>query len=176
MDNQIILACDDQGNFQEYLPRMVGHTGVGRKHIGITILITNNKGQMLLQRRKHKVFDNIWCLSADTHRYHLESGDETLEVAAARSLKEDFNIPNIPLKNLGFFNYFGKDGEYCENEYCAMMVGEYDEEPELNPKSGYGYTWMSKEKFLKDFAKNPAKYAPWVPGGMEILKQKGFFG
>lgn len=176
MESQIILACDDNGNFEEYIPRMVGHTGKGRRHIGITIIITNSKGQILLQKRKHKVFDNIWCFTADTHRYHLLNGkDETLEEAALRSLKEDFNILEIELKNFGFFNYFGKDREYCENEYCATMVGEYNGEIKLNPNAGYEYKWMSKKDFIKDFEENSAKYAVWVPGAVEVLKEKGFF-
>lgn len=184
MEDQVILACDENGNFQEYIPRMVGHTGDGRKHIGITIIITNNKGEMLLQKRKHKVFDNIWCFAADTHRYHLPAGiDETLEEASQRSLKEDFNIPEIELENFGFFNYFGKDGGYCENqqavfcenEYCATMVGEYNGEIKLNPNAGYEYVWISKTDFLKDFEGNPEKYAIWVPGAVKVLRGKGFF-
>lgn len=177
MENQVILACDDDGNFLEYIPRMAGHIGGGRRHTGITIIITNNKSQMLLQRRKHRVFDNIWCFSADTHIYHLPSGkNETLEEAALRALKEDFNILDVTLSNLGFFNYFGKEGELCENEHCATMVGEYNGEVESNPKAVYEYVWMEKGKFLKDFKNNPKKYAIWVPGGVEVLKGKGFFG
>ncbi len=171
---QIILACDDNGKFLEYIPRMIGHTGEGKRHKGITVLVYNQKGQLLLQNRKHKVFDNIWCFSADTHPYHTEAGDESLEEATKRSLKEDFNIGDIFLKDLGSFNYFAKDGEYCENENCAMMIGEYNGEVSLNPQHGYKYVWMDKKDFLKDFEANPQKYAPWVPGGIEVLKQKGF--
>lgn len=175
MDEQIILACDDQGNFLEYIPRAVGHTGQGRRHKAITALVYNSKGQVLLQKRKHQVFDNVWCFSADTHPYHLKSGDESLENATKRALKEDFGIENITLKNLGSFNYFGKDREFCENEYCAMMIGEYNGEVTLNPNAGYEYIWMDKKDFLKNFENNPEKYAPWVPGGIEILKKSGFF-
>lgn len=172
-DGQIISAVDDYGKFLEYIPRVVGHTGSGRKHLGITILVFNEKGQVLLQKRKHLVFDNIWCFSADTHPYHLDERDESIEEASERALKEDFNIEGIDLKNLGFFNYFERDGKYCENEYCAMVVGEYDGEIKMNPEHGYDFVWMDKEGFLKDFEMNPKKYAPWVPGGIKILKQKG---
>lgn len=173
--DQVILACDDQGNFQEYIPRAVGHTGQGRRHKGITVLVYNSKGQLLLQRRKHQVFDNIWCFSADTHPYHTEAGDESLENATKRALVEDFAIEGIVLKNLGSFNYFGKDGQLCENENCAMITGEYNGEITLNPNAGYEYVWMDKNEFLKDFEENLSKYAPWVPGGVDILKKSGFF-
>lgn len=173
MDGQIIQAVDDSGRLLEYIPRIVGHTGKGRRHLGITILIFNLKGQLLLQKRKHLVFDNIWCFSADTHPYNLDGRDETLEEASKRALKEDFSIENISLRNLGFFNYFEKDGKYCENEHCAMVVGEYDGEVKMNPEHAYDFEWMDKKQFLKEVESNPKKWAPWVPGGIKILKQKG---
>lgn len=172
-DLQIISAVDDSGKFLEYIPRMVGHIGKGLRHLGITILVLNKKDQLLLQKRKHLVFDNIWCFTADTHPYHLDSRDETIEEAAKRAVDEDFNIKEMSFKNLGFFNYFKEDGEYCENEYCAMVVGEYDGEVSLNPERGYDFVWMDKKEFLKDFENHPDKYAPWVPGGIKILREKG---
>lgn len=175
MSDQIILACDDNGKFLEYIPRKIGHTGEGSRHIGITILVYNDKGQLLFQKRKHKVFDNVWCFTADTHPYHFKTRDESLGEASKRALKEDFNIKKISLKNLGSFNYFGKDDESCENEHCAMIVGEYNGEVKLNPGSGYEFRWMDKKGFLKDFENNPKKWAPWVPGGLNILKKSGFF-
>jgi isopentenyldiphosphate isomerase len=173
MSDQIIQQVDDNGKFLKYIPRMEGHIGLGKRHLGITILVYNNKGQILLQRRKHLVFDNIWCFSADTHLYKLEDRDETLEEASKRALKEDFNIEDLEVKNLGFFNYAEKDGKYCENEYCAMVVGEYNNEIKMNPEHGYDFAWMGKKDFLKDFEENPEKWAPWVPGGIKILKEKG---
>ncbi len=171
-DDQIISAVDDNGKFLEYIPRMEGHIGDGRRHLGITILVINKKGEMLMQKRKHMVFDNVWCFSGDTHPYNLEDRDETIDEASKRALKEDFNISEISVNNLGFFNYFARDGKYCENEYCAMVIGEYDGEIKMNPDNGYDYKWMSKEEFLKDFDNQPEKWAPWVPGGVEILREK----
>lgn len=172
-DDQVISAVDDKGKFLKYIPRMEGHIDEGRRHIGITILVFNKKGEMLMQKRKHMVFDNVWCFSGDTHPYYMDGKNESLDEASKRALKEDFNIDEISLDNLGFFNYFARDGKYCENEYCAMMVGEYDGEIKMNPDNGYDFEWMSKEEFLEDFERHPEKWAPWVPGGVEILKQKG---
>jgi isopentenyl-diphosphate Delta-isomerase len=91
MDLQIILACDDNGKFIEYIPKMVGHTGDGRRHLAITVLLYNSKGEVLLQRRKHKVFDNIWDFTGSTHPLHKEDGkDESLEEATLRFLKVEY--------------------------------------------------------------------------------------
>lgn len=170
-ERQTILACDDDGNFQRYISRVEGHTGKGRRHLAITVLLYKNNGQILLQRRKHKVFDNIWDFTGSTHPIHKEDGtDESFEEATLRCLKDEYNIENVKLKNLGSFNYFQEYNSFCENEHCMMMIGEYSGNFKLNPKAGYGYKWIEKGQFLKDIERNPQKYAPWVIEGIKILK------
>lgn len=170
-NTQIILACDDQGNFEEYIPRAVGHTGQGRQHLAITVLLYNSQGQVLLQRRRHKVFDNVWDFTGATHPVHRTDGkDETVEDATRRCLEDEYNITeDIDLKNLGFFNYFQTYGQFCENEHCAMVVGEYNGDFKLNKEAGYGFKWMDKKEFLKDVENNPQNYTPWVLEGIKLL-------
>lgn len=190
MDKQIILACDEEGKFTgEYIPKDVGHTGSGKRHLAIAVLLENSRGGVLLQRRKHKVFDDIWDVTGATHPLHLEDPssakvsedkhDETYEEATERCLKREYGInPQevSDLRNLGTFNYFAsyKDG-LCENEHCAMLVGKYDGELNLNPEVGYNYKWMDKQEFLKDIEANPTNYSPWAIPGVQILKEAGYF-
>lgn len=78
----MILVCDDQGNSTgEYFP------------MAIAVFLHNQKGEVLLQKRKHKIFDNIWDLTGATDLYHLENGlNETFEEAARRCLKREYDI------------------------------------------------------------------------------------
>ncbi len=179
MDSQIILAVDDNGTFKgEYIPKMVGHTGKGQRHLAISVLLFNNKGEVLLQKRKHKIFDDIWDVTGATHPLHLESGkDETVEEATWRCLDVEYGIKEqIPLKNYGFFNYFAeyKDG-LCEHEHCAILVGEYNSDFDLNSEMGYGYKWMDKNEFLRDILVNPTDYSPWAKEAVALLENGGFF-
>lgn len=169
--DQIILAVDSSGKFLEYIPKAVGHTGAGKRHLAITVILQNSQSQVLLQKRKHKIFDNIWDLTGATHPLHREDGsDESLEEATWRCLEVEYGITEkIPLKNSGFFNYFKKYGEFCENEHCAIMIGEYNGALRLNPASGYEYKWMDKADFLKDIAANPQNYTPWAIEGVKVL-------
>lgn len=174
-DSQIILAVDDSGNFLEYIPKELGHTGKGKRHLAIVVLLQNSKGQVLLQKRKHKIFDDIWDLTGATHLLHRENGsDESLEEATLRCLREEWGIsPTSPrlrgVKEVGVFNYFAQYGDYCENEHCAMMTGEYSGEVNLNPDVGYEYKWMEKEVFLKDIESDPKRYTPWAVAGINAI-------
>lgn len=167
--SQIILACDDNGNFLEYIPKEIGHTGEGRRHLAITVLIYNSKGELLLQRRKHKIFDNIWDFTASTHPLHAEK-DETPEEASLRALRREYQIQNVDLKRVGEFNYFAKIGELCENEHDVFLTGEYDGEINLDPSVGYEYKWIDKKDFLKDFEANPENYTPWTKEAAKFLE------
>lgn len=174
--DQIILACDDDGNFLEYIPKKIGHKGQGRRHLAITVLVYNSSGQVLLQRRKHQVFDNIWDFTASTHPLHKENGqDENFEQATLRALKNEYDIENISLKRLGEFNYFAKIEELCENEHDYLLTAEYNGDVKLNPSVAYEYKWMNKQELLKDMEENPGKYSTWSQEGLKILKQTGFF-
>lgn len=177
MDDQIILVSDDQGNFTgEYIPKAVGHTGEGKRHLAITVLLYNKKGQVLLQKRKHKVFNDIWDLTGATHPLHnLNGNDESFEQATLRCLDREYGIKGVDLVNSGSFNYFAKYGEFCEHEHCAILIGEYNGKFKLNKEVGFGYKWIDKHKFLKDIGKNPNSYSPWAMKGVKILKKAGFF-
>lgn len=175
--DQVILACDDQGKFLEYIPKEVGHTGEGKRHLAITVLLYNSKGQVLLQRRKHKVFDNIWDFSASTHPLHREDGsDESLEEATRRCLEAEYGIREVKeLRDVGEFNYFAQINGLCENEHDHILIGEYNGEIKLNPKHGYEAKWVGKQELLKDVEQNPDKYTAWAKESLKVLKQTGFF-
>lgn len=177
MEDQIILGADENGNFTgEYFPKMVGHTGEGKHHLAITVQIYNAKGEVLLQKRKHKVFDNIWDMTTSSHQRHKDDGtDETDEEATLRALKREWDIENVKLKKLGGFNYFAKYGKFCENEHDILLIGEYNGGVNLNPEVGYEYKWMDKKEFLKDVEENPNKYTPWTIEGTKLLQKSGFF-
>lgn len=176
--NQIILVADEAGNHTgEYIPKEVGHTGEGKHHLAISILLYNNQGQVLLQKRKHLVFNDIWDFTGSTHQLHKEdSSDETDEEAALRCLKREYNIDKVEnLKNYGGVNYFAMYGEFCENEHDKILTAEYNGEVDLNSEVGYNYKWMEKQEFLKDIETNPQNYAPWAVKGTHLLKEKGYF-
>lgn len=176
MDKQIILAVDEKGKFSgEYIPKEVGHTGEGKRHLAITVLLYNSKGQVLLQRRKHKVFDNIWDFTDSTHPLHTDNGDETLEEATLRALKDEYGIEDVELKDMGEFNYYAQIDGLCENEHDHILVGEYTGEIKINSEVAYEAKWLDKQEVLKDMEQNPDNYSAWAKESLKVLKITGFF-
>jgi isopentenyldiphosphate isomerase len=176
--NQIIQGANDDGTpTGEVFPKELGHTGAGKHHLAISIILVNPQDQILLQQRKHLVFDDIWDVTLSSHQLHREDGsNETDEEAAMRALKREYGITEVKnLKNWGGVNYFAQYGGFCENEHDIFLTADYDGNLNLNPEVGYGYEWLDRREFLEDIEANPQSYAPWVVKGTQLLKEKGFF-
>lgn len=176
-EEQTILEVDEEGNLTgKYVEKVAAHTGSGAPHLAITVFVYHSNGEVLLQKRKHDVFDDIWENTASTHQLHNQDGtDETDEQATKRALKREYGIEEIELENLGGFRYFSQDGARCENEFCKLSIGIFDGEVKFNPEVGYEIKWMDKKDFLEDIEKNPQNYVPWAVEAIKILKEKGFF-
>lgn len=161
-DKQILLLVDDKDNFLDYEKRDACHLGNGLHHRAFVVLLENSKDQVLLQKRKHKLWDGYWDTTAISHPLHLEDRDETYNEAGSRALKNEMGIENIALKKIGGFNYFVKHGENCENEYCAILNGNYDGKIEINSNCVYEYKWEHKDDFIKKCIENDKEFAPWA--------------
>src|SRR2546430_1991862 len=59
---------------------------LGQKHAGITIACLDHNGRILIQHRRHRIFDEIWSLSGDTHP---PGSTGVGEWKASRRLRED---------------------------------------------------------------------------------------
>jgi isopentenyl-diphosphate delta-isomerase len=171
MTEQELLLVDKNDNFLgKYAPKSRCHIGTGLHHRAFTFLILNSKGEILLQDRKHQIWDHYWDITA-SHPIHKEDGaDETYEQAASRCLKREWGV-DFPIKKLFGFNYFAKyQNNLCENEYCAVLLGKYDGEVYPNLEVAYGYKWVPLDELLKDFKIHPENYTPWLIKALEEYK------
>ncbi len=147
----------------EYKEKELCHRGKGIHHRAFVVCLFNDKGEILLQLRKHKRWDKFWDVSAISHVLHLPTHDESYEEAARRSMKEEVGVGNISLKKVGGFNYFAEyKNNMCENEYCAVFTAHYTGDIMPNTSILYEYKWMKKEQFIEDCLINSALYTPWA--------------
>lgn len=171
MSFQLVLVDDNDkeigfGTYDEC------HKGRGVHHRAFVTLVIDSENRVLLQRRKHKLFDGYWDFTAVSHPFHFEDGkQESLEQASSRALEKEMGIEATDVKNLGAFNYFAKDGRYSENEYCHVLVGIYDGEHKFNINEVYETKKVDIDKFIDDVTNNSQIYTPWVLEAVKILKK-----
>lgn len=174
MKDQMLIRVDKSDRLLGYGPRSRFHTGLGTLHRAFVTLLFNAQNQVLLQRRKHKLFDGYWDFTAISHPLHLSNGhDETYQEASDRALDKEMGIGHVEVKKIGAFVYFAKDGKNCENEYCAVLVGKWTGKHKPNPDEVYESKWIDFKQFLIDVGHNQKIYTPWAVLAASNLKDLG---
>lgn len=164
MDELILVDGNDNeiGNEE----KVKCHLGEGILHRAFSVFVFNDKGDLLLQQRgKDKM---LWPLFwSNTCCSHPRKGEQ-YEEAAERRLKEEMGF-SCPVKYIGKFQYQAAyEDKGSENELCAVLVGRYNGEVNINKNEAEDYKWIHFDSLLEDVNKNPEKYTPWFK--MELEK------
>ncbi len=172
--DETVLLVDDRDRFTgRYASRAEAHRGDGLHHRAFVCVLFDRAGRVLLQRRRHWLWDGLWDLTAVSHVLYRDGRRETYAQAAARALRKEMGILGIRVRKVTGFNYFAKHptGDACENEYCAVLVGRYDGPVRPDPEDVYEYRWMAWEDFVRDVKARPEAYTPWTRLSVEVLAQ-----
>jgi len=112
---------------------------LGEKHVGITIACRDDDGRILVQRRRHRIFDKVWSLSGDTHPRKYESSKvESLSEAARRCAKEDLGVVIKSWQQILSVSYSARDPRdprYCENELLSVLAAKHRGPVNMNGNS-----------------------------------------
>ena len=168
---QTLILVDNQDKFRGYAPRSICHTDKGKRHRAFVVALYNSKGDILLQKRKHALFTNMWDLTGASHPLRLPHRSESYAEAAVRCIRNEFGISGVSLRKIGAFNYFAPHGKNCENEHCALIVGKYDGKVKPNPKVAYGYKWAGLQEILHDIRRKPTSFVKWGRLGAKLLQK-----
>ena len=145
---------------------------LGQKHVGITIACLDDDAKIILQLRRHKIFDKVWSLSGDTHPRKIEGRVvETLSQASRRCAKEDLGITVQRWTQTLIGSYSAqdpRDPRYCENELLYLLACRCDSQPHINRKNVYELRSIDLEQIMEDSRSDARrepidrKYGPWV--------------
>lgn len=172
MKDQNLILVDNKNNPNgKYAPKTLCHSGKGITHLAFTLLILNNKNEVLLQERKHLLWDHFWDLT-NSHPLHLETHDENIGEAVSRCLWKEWGI-NFPVEELFSFRYFASHKDnFCESEYCVFLLGKYDGKVYPDDEVAYGYKWMNLTDLKNDVKIHPEFYTPWFLRGIKELEKR----
>lgn len=128
-------------------------------HRAFSILIYNNKGEMLLQQRADDKYHSggLWTNACCSHP---QPGETILE-AAHRRLMEELNL-QCKLEVIGSFVYQCKfEEQLYEHEFDHVLKGICDEQPILDPTEVKAFKWVALPLLLKDVSDYPDHYTFW---------------
>lgn len=131
----------------------------GKKHRAFSVLIFNDKNQLMLQKRSIKKYHcgGLWSNTCCGH----PRPNEDIKLAAKRRLNEEMGIICEPKKMLELNYKIKFDNGLTENEYLHVFRGLYSGDPKINAEEVEDWKWICKADLDKDIKNNPQNYTFW---------------
>ena len=156
--NEILVLVDENDVEIGTDTRENCHAGKGKRHRAYTVFLFHD-GKVLLQRRSEKklLWPGAWDVSYTSHVYP----GETYQEAAARKARQELDAQIPLLSDVHSFVYFAPQGDNAENEFCRVLVGEFDGKIRPNSDEMMATKWAGIEEVESDLNAHPESYTPW---------------
>lgn len=157
MEEQVILV-DTQDNPIGLMPKMEAHEK-GVLHRAFSVFILNDAGELMLQQRAlHKYHSpGLWTNTCCSH----QRDGETNIAAGKRRLQEEMGF-ETELREVTSFIYKAPfDNGLTEHELDHIMIGRYNEAPNINSDEVANWKWMPIDAVRDDINQHPENYTVW---------------
>lgn len=157
--DQLILV-DEQDNPVGLMGKMEAHQ-LGRLHRAFSVIVFNNKGEVLLQQRAMEKYHSrgLWTNTCCSH----PRPDEDMADAVHRRLQEEMNF-DCPVQKVTVLHYQTPplDTGLIENEMLHLYAGKTDRaEFDPHPDEVMAWRWIAPEELQAEVARNPESYSYW---------------
>lgn len=128
-------------------------------HRAFSVFIFNDKNELMLQQRaKHKYHSPL--LWTNTCCSHQREGENNIQ-AGKRRLMEEMGFVTELTESISFIYKAPFDNGLTEHEFDHILIGQYNDAPNINPDEVADYEWMDLETVKADMAEHPEIYTAW---------------
>lgn len=161
----MVILVDTDDNEIGQMEKMEAHKK-GLLHRAFSVLIFNDKGEMLIQRRALSKYHSggLWTNACCSHPKPAESAT----AGAKRRLVEEMGIEADPEFMFKFIYKAELDNSLTEHEYDHVFTANYNEGPIANPEEVEDWKYIKLEDLKKDIEDHPEIYTVWF----KIIMQK----
>ena len=166
MTSEILVLVDEHDNQIGTDTRENCHRGNGKRHRAYTVFLFHD-GKLLLQQRskKKQLWPGAWDVSFTSHVYPGETYGE----AAARKGIQELGARFGELADAYSFIYFAPQKDHAENEFCRLLVGDFDGRIRPNPDEIMAVKWASIKEIQNELQAHSDSFTPWFRLSLEGL-------
>ncbi|GAK50279.1 hypothetical protein U14_01507 [Candidatus Moduliflexus flocculans] len=158
--NDVLILVNERDDILGYDTKAACHHGQGRLHRAFSILLFNQRRELLLQQRSAEklLCPLYWSNSVCSHPRKGENYNE----AATRRLVEELGF-SVPLRRVFSFEYHAQFGDIgAEYEHCAVFVGQMNGESiQANPTEIAAWKFIGVDNVEQELLRNQEHYTPW---------------
>lgn len=169
MSDQVILV-DPHDRPVGTAEKLMAHR-TGLRHRAFSVLVRNEEGELLLQRRAEGKYHSggLW---SNTCCSHPRPGEYTTTAARRRLFEEmGFDCPVTPVGSLIYRAEVGSG--LVEHEYDHLFLGHWDGEPVPDPAEVSEWRWVPVAKLLDEVARHPGRFTVWFRALLRELRDRG---
>lgn len=157
IEEQVILVNEHDEQIG-LMPKMEAHEKA-LLHRAFSVFIINDKGELMLQQRAlHKYHSpGLWTNTCCSHQREGESNI----AAGKRRLKEEMGFVTDLKETISFIYKAPFDNGLTEHELDHILIGSYNESPNINPEEVADWKWMQVSDVKKAIKKHPEQYTEW---------------
>ena len=158
MKEEQVILVNEKDEQLGLMPKMEAHEKA-MLHRAFSVFVFNDKGELMLQQRAADKYHSpkLWTNTCCSHQRDGESNIE----AGKRRLQEEMGFV-CDLKEVFWFVYKAPfDNGLTEHELDHVMVGYFDEEPNINKEEVESFRWMTLEDVKNDIENHPGNYTEW---------------
>lgn len=158
MKEELVILVDENDRQVGLMPKMEAHEKA-LLHRAFSVFVFNDQNQLMIQRRAaHKYHSpGLWTNTCCSHQREGETNVE----AGKRRLMEEMGFTTSLTENISFIYKAPFDNGLTEHEYDYILLGDYNDEPNINPDEVSEWKWMSLEDIENDMKVHPEQYTEW---------------
>lgn len=158
MTEENVILVNEQDEPIGLMPKMEAHEKA-ILHRAFSVFVLNDKNEIMLQQRAHQKYHSplLWTNTCCSHQREGESNIQ----AGTRRLFEEMGF-TTELKELFSFIYKAPfDNGLTEHELDHVMIGYYNEAPDINTEEVENWKWMAIDAVKTDMEQHPDVYTVW---------------
>lgn len=150
------------------------HQAPGRLHRAFSVVLTDDCGRILLQRRSAAKtrFASLWANACCGH----PSPEQSVPDAANQRIREELGLGPVTLADAGVYIYYAEDpiAGRVEFEYDHVLVGRVPSGVSLapDPNEVAELRWLNRRQLENSLGASPESYAPWLGGVIARLARQ----
>jgi isopentenyl-diphosphate Delta-isomerase len=159
-DTDTLILVDAEDQSVGYMSKTLCHEGRGVLHRAFSLLIFNDRGELLIQQRAaaKRLWPLYWSNSCCSH----PRGEEGMEAATQRRLAEELGL-SCSLRFLFKFQYQAQfDATGAEHELCSVFIGRATHPPSINAAEISDWGWIGPEALIREMSEAGGRsFTPW---------------
>lgn len=158
MIEENVILVDENDVPIGHMPKLEAHEK-GVLHRAFSVFVFNDDNELMLQQRALDKYHTpgLWTNTCCSHQRDGESNIE----AGRRRLQEEMGFVTALEETTSFIYKSPFENGLTEHEFDHILIGYYNEEPEINPDEVADWKWMSLSDVKEDIKKHPELYTSW---------------